>query len=57
MDEERFYKPKNKDELYEEMIESINSFEKQNKLFKEVTEELTFKLAVMSDGIKRYLKK
>ena len=51
-----FYKPKTPEEIEQEAIENISSFEEQIKVFKEASEELTFRLAVMSDGIKRLLK-
>jgi hypothetical protein len=55
MTEEKFYTPKTQQQIKIEMIKSIEEFIEWGNKFKEWSEEFTFRLAVMSDGIKKYL--
>jgi hypothetical protein len=56
INEEKFYTPKSNIEIKRELIKSIEEFVECGNKFKEWSEQFTFRLAVMSDGLKKYFK-
>lgn len=57
MAEGKFYTPKTKEQLKEEAKTDLQELRKTIKKFKEITEDLCFKLFVMCDGMERMIKK
>jgi hypothetical protein len=54
--EEKFYTFKSKEQLEEEALTDLGDLRKTIEQFKEISEELCFKLSVMTDGIERFIK-
>lgn len=57
MEDEKFYTLKTKEQLQEEAKIDLEELRKSIKSFKKATEDMIFKLFVMTDGVERMIKK